>query len=531
MCSNMEEDAHSEAPLALSVDFEGRSYTLRPSETVFEALLRGGADVRYSCKKGTCQTCVLELVKGEVSAEAFRGLSAEMRKARAFLPCVARPKTSVAAQKLDRSRLTREVLVAAKEVLGSGIVRLSLEPPGDFSWQAGQFVTLQNPSGDSRAYSLTSSVSDYFLELHIRHYPDGRVSNWIALDMEPGGTLGLGGPLGSVHYRASMQTRPLVLLGTGTGMGMLLGIAREARRSGHEGEIVLGRILRPHDEDYLSVELAAFQEENPNVRVLSLECSASLLRQSELFGAALPQNWDETGPELFLAGSPQFVFAARVFAVASGFPLTSIHADPFHVGGGQEEIAPRDKEKLAQIEPDRELWLALGEGQLLTEILTDFYTRVYRDPRLAPFFERVTLERAIEKQYSFLRDVFSGSHDYFGAKPYNAHHWMVIADELFDYREELFFQCVRRTGLPEPLIRRWAAFHELFREDLVKGQPRGLFLHGQEQVHSPYSDENAEIDLVCDGCNCEIRVASRVRLIHRSGRVFCEQCMGKTPLV
>jgi ferredoxin-NADP reductase/ferredoxin/truncated hemoglobin YjbI len=519
--------AASESTEALSVDYEGQRYPLRPGESVFEALLRGGANVRYSCKKGTCQTCILELVEGEVGPEAVRGLSRELREARAFLPCVCRPLSSVSARKLDRSRLTREVLVANKEAMGEGILRIQFEPPGDFTWQAGQFVMLQNAGGDARAYSLVSSVEDYFLEVHVRHYSEGRVSHWLASDLEAGQTLKLGGPLGSVHFSPSMRERPLVLLGTGTGMGMLLGIAREARRFGHEGEIVLGRLMRSRDEGYLSAELSAFQADSSKVRVLSFERGAGTLEVERLLGAALPQDWTDTRAELFLAGAPDFVFAARVRAVASGFPLGSIHADPFQMGGGPQLGAPRDKEKLAQVLPDPELWLALGEGVLLTQILRDFYSRVYQDARLAPFFQRVTVERAIDKQFSFLRDVFSGSRDYFGAKPFNAHHWMVIQDDLFDYREELFFECVRRVGLSEKLIRRWAAFHELFREDLVKAEPRGLFMQGQERVELPYTDEKLELDLVCDGCQSEMRIGTTGRLIHRTGQLFCESCMGK----
>jgi truncated hemoglobin YjbI len=107
---------------------------------------------------------------------------------------------------------------------------------------------------------------------------------------------------------------------------------------------------------------------------------------------------------------------------------------------------PDDAAKLATLSPDPDLWEALGRGKLLRAILEDFYGRVYRDPRLLPFFHKVTIERAIDKQYAFLADVFTGRRDYFGLKPFNAHHWMVISDELFDYRERSIEDCMRRHG-------------------------------------------------------------------------------------
>ena len=50
---------------------------------------------------------------------------------------------------------------------------------------------------------------------------------------------------------------------------------------------------------------------------------------------------------------------------------------------------------------------------------------------------RVTLTRSIEKQYSFLKACITGEKCYFGNRPRNAHHWMIIDDALFDYRQAL----------------------------------------------------------------------------------------------
>ena len=47
---------------------------------------------------------------------------------------------------------------------------------------------------------------------------------------------------------------------------------------------------------------------------------------------------------------------------------------------------PRDAEKLAGLETDPDIWAALENGPKLTRILEDFYTRVYADARLSPFF-------------------------------------------------------------------------------------------------------------------------------------------------
>ena len=76
----------------------------------------------------------------------------------------------------------------------------------------------------------------------------------------------------------------------------------------------------------------------------------------------------------------------------------------------------------------------------------------------AYFFVGVTQQRLREKQYSFLRSLMLGTRDYLGQRPKNAHHWMVISDDLFDYRLELMASCMRAHGIGEALIQRLACF-------------------------------------------------------------------------
>lgn len=236
---------------------------------------------------------------------------------------------------------------------------------------------------------------------------------------------------------------------------------------------------------------------------------------------AFSRHPDLCGFRVYLCGPPGMVYDARWRAFRAGADRADIHADPFE---NSRAYMPDDAAKLAALRPDPELWEALGQGALLTAILTEFYGRVYEDPRLSPFFHGVTKERAIEKQYSFLRDVFSGSKGYFGLRPFNAHHWMVISDELFDYREALLEGCMRRHGLPEHLVRRWGAVHELFRREIVKHGARGLILDGVEQPHEGHEELTLAVGSICDGCAAEMPCGVRGRFHLRTGQLFCGAC-------
>jgi len=154
-----------------------------------------------------------------------------------------------------------------------------------------------------------------------------------------------------------------------------------------------------------------------------------------------------------------------------------------------------------------------------------------KDPRLAPFFHNVTVERAISKQFAFLSDLLSGERHYFGLQPFNAHHWMIISDELFDYREAIFDGCVQRQGVPEHLHRRWRALHEQFRREIVKSAARGILMDGVERVHHGFSLEVIEVATVCDGCFSEMVEGSRGRMHPRTGQLYCGACAARPAIL
>jgi len=183
------------------------------------------------------------------------------------------------------------------------------------------------------------------------------------------------------------------------------------------------------------------------------------------------------------------------------------------------------RRRLGDLDPDPEIWAALDGGPGLTRVLQDFYGRVYEDPRLAPFFEGVPKPRAVEKQYTFLRQIFTGEKIYFGDRPRNAHHWMVISDELFTYREELFAECLRSYGLSEPLIARWRSVHECFRKQIVKDAPRPKMLRGKALPLEGYGEMVLDIGFLCDGCEAALEPGTRVRYHQRTGRTYCATCV------
>lgn len=188
-----------------------------------------------------------------------------------------------------------------------------------------------------------------------------------------------------------------------------------------------------------------------------------------------------------------------------------------------------DRKRSGVLSANPQLWLALREGEGLTEILTDFYTRVYQDDRLAPFFHGATMARAIEKQYSFLAEIFTGKRIYFGERPRNAHHWMVISDELFDYREELMEQCLRRYGLSDVHVRSWRAVEEIFRKQIVKAAAVPKKIRGMTLPLEGYDPIEITAGSICDRCEAIIAAGTTVVFHVRTGKLCCNSCAPNPP--
>ncbi|MCA9706581.1 MAG: group 1 truncated hemoglobin [Myxococcales bacterium] len=179
----------------------------------------------------------------------------------------------------------------------------------------------------------------------------------------------------------------------------------------------------------------------------------------------------------------------------------------------------------APLGPDPEMWEALDEGFKLLEILRDFYTRAYDDARLAPFFEGIPKEWVVHKQYSFMRSKFTGEKIYFGNRPRNAHHWMVISDELFDHREDLMERCLRDAKLPEHLVARWRALDEVFRKQIVKSVPLPRKISGQALPLEGYGQVTLEVGTLCDRCQAPLDTGESVHYHLRTGLIYCPTCL------
>lgn len=526
----------------IKLDYQGKSYQCRDEETVLQAFMRHGVTVPFSCGNGICHVCLRRCEKGDIPADAQKGLRETLKSLGYFLICKCIPTGNMTITPPRDADLFNRAVVYKKEILAPDICRLLLEPATQLYYHAGQFINIRNQSGVTRSYSLSSVPrEDYFLELHIKRVTDGTMSNWIFDELQENEELEFQGPTGKNYYTQGDLEQPMLLVGTGTGASPLTGIARDALLSGHTGPVHLYHGSRHERGLYLQDSLNELANKHENffpVFCVSGSDVPEKFRPGRANEVAFNNHRNLKGWKIYLCGQPEMVETAMHASLAAGASEFDIHTDPFSglVSSSAENVLVNDApesistdhvqlaERRKYPQPDLELWQALEEGRILFDVLKDFYSRVYEDPLLSSFFEGVTRQRAIEKQYNFLCQVITGENVYFGERPRNAHHWMVISDELFDYRESLMESCLRHNRVPEQFIRRFRAIEEIYREDIVKDKPWNKVLFGKEVPYEGFEKMTLDDATLCDACEQEIPSGASVQYHVRLGKVYCNAC-------
>ena len=406
-----------------SIDYNAKKYQCREGETVLEVCLRNGLTVPFSCKDGICHVCLMRSEDNSPSHVSQKGLKAALIEKNYFKICQCVPCSNMKISLPTPEDLTIQAIVTEKERLSDGIYRILLEPMLQLAYQAGQFINVHahEIAGEEqpliRSYSLASSLQcDYYLELHIKQVANGVVSHWLTDCVNVGDEITFHGALGDCYYYDDNPQQPLLLLSTGTGLSPHIGLVREALAKGHQGEIYLFHGSDTHQGHYLTSTLHALTQQYENfhyhycTNLPILPQSQQLIKDTtQSYGlvteVAFAQHPRLDHYRVYLSGHPKMVQVAQEIAQKQQAKKAWIYSDPFET---QADLAKKEHHQKKQLTverdpppPDAEMWAAMQEGALLRQILTTFYTGVFEDEILKPYFVGVTKQRLIEKVYSF----------------------------------------------------------------------------------------------------------------------------------
>ncbi|MDH0746406.1 iron-sulfur-binding ferredoxin reductase [Pseudomonas sp. GD03842] len=297
-----------------------RQWSVASGSSLLDALNDAGVAVPYSCRAGSCHACLVRCLSGEPLDAMPDALPAARREQGWRLACQCRVVEDVCVEVFDPVRNGVPAHVSGSEWLSPTVLRLQLQPERPLRYRAGQHLVLWTSTGVARPYSLASLPGeDPFLEFHIDCSRPGAFAD-AARGLKPGDTLRLGELRGgALHYDPDWQERPLWLLGSGTGLGPLWGILREALRQRHQGPI---RVMHVASEPYLAARLHSLMAEHSalQVELIEPESLPNVLsslrvpsRQTIALVCGAPAKVEAFTKRLFIAGLPRGQVLADVF--------------------------------------------------------------------------------------------------------------------------------------------------------------------------------------------------------------------------
>ena len=320
-----------------NLHFYNRVFPVRDGQTVLDVLLENGQDIPYSCKMGVCVTCIMKVVEGDVAPETQAGLRDSLIAQGNFLPCVCHPATDMHVVLADDQDLFSPAVVQEIQYMQGDVCRIYLEPATPLYYRAGQFMNLRREDGLSRSYSLASVPSqDARLEFHVKRFDRGQMSRWIMDELKVGQHLEIQGPTGNCFYEPGHPDQDMLLVGTGTGLAPLIGIARDALASGHSATIKLYHGSSTVPGIYLADEMKAMADRYQNFHYIpcvsgETDATDTGFRLGRADDVALADHAGLKGWRVFLCGYPPMVHSAKDRAVLAGAEIADIYTDPYEL--------------------------------------------------------------------------------------------------------------------------------------------------------------------------------------------------------
>ncbi|MGD9527342.1 MAG: 2Fe-2S iron-sulfur cluster-binding protein [Pseudonocardia sp.] len=316
------------------------AFHAHPGEAILSAARRAGVGLPFECGWGSCGTCKVTLVDGDVEllfpdAPAITPRDARRRRT---VTCQAAALTDVTlkAHRLGPvperpTRDYRAVLVAIVEV-GPDIrcLRFRLDAPSRY--RPGQYAILDLGAGLRRCYSMSGLPGDDVVEFIAKRY-DGGPGSTALFALDVGDVVELALPFGDMWLRPDSDSDPdeaIVLVAGGTGISPILAIVNElvAVGSRRRIDVLYGAATR--------AELVCWAELSELVARLSNARLHGVLGSPHPGWAGRPglvteplRNLVSAAVRCYLAGPPPMIDAALAELRAAGVELDHVHYDRF----------------------------------------------------------------------------------------------------------------------------------------------------------------------------------------------------------
>ncbi len=329
---------------SVSIESSEHVFQVNEGEAILDAALRQSIALPYGCRGGGCGACKAQLVKGSISYPDGlpNGLSEEDHNKGFALLCQATANSDLVIKSKELSaadEIEVKILpcrVKEKTQLNHDVILIKLQLPKTERLQffAGQYINFLLKNGSHRSFSLANAPhDDEFIELHIRHIPDGKFTSEVFEEMKEKDMMRIEGPLGSFYLREDSQ-RPIILMAGGTGFAPIKGMIEHALKVGCTQPIHLYWGVRAKEDLYMHDLAESWTKQNPLIRYTPVLSDAKeedhWSGRTGLVHAAIMEDYPDLSQyEIYGSGAPAMVYAGRDEFVKNGLDLDHYYSDAF----------------------------------------------------------------------------------------------------------------------------------------------------------------------------------------------------------
>lgn len=328
----------------VKVPESGHEFNAEADETILEAALRQGIGLPYGCRNGACGKCAGKVITGETVCDEDRLRAVAKKEYESgktlFCQACARSDLEIEVREITRGSeieiKTLPVRVEKMQRLTHDIMQLKLKLPETERLQflAGQYLEILLKDGKRRAFSIANAPhDDEFIELHIRHVPDGHFGDFVFDGLTEKTLMRIEGPLGSYFLREDSD-RPVILMGGGTGFAPLKGMIEHAFYTNISKPMHLFCGVRSLRDLYMDKMVKQWCSEHEYLKytpVLSEPLDEDNWQGETGFvhEAVINHYPDLSGYDVYLSGPPPMVKAGMDVFYQHGLPETQIYSDSF----------------------------------------------------------------------------------------------------------------------------------------------------------------------------------------------------------
>lgn len=325
------------------------SFNVKENEFILDAALRQGIDLPYGCRSGSCGTCLGKVLEGEIEYPEGLPLTImehEHQQGKAvFCVSVAKSDLILEVKEVSSDGDIEIKMLPARVVslrkLADDVMEMQLKLPAieRLAFHAGQYIEFILRDKTRRAFSIANAPSnDEYLELHLRHVPEGKFTGHVFNQMKEKAMVRIEGPFGSFYIREN-SNRPLILIAGGTGFAPIKAMLEQLLEEGDTRPVYLYWGVRDKQDLYQD-DLAkkwAFQHENIEyIPVLSDEQLSGVQSKDEWQGrtgfvhAAVAEDFESLADfDVYMAGPPVMINAAKESFSRLGLPVDQLFSDSF----------------------------------------------------------------------------------------------------------------------------------------------------------------------------------------------------------